>query len=332
MHAQALGNVFFDSRWVGQHGIGRFAAEVQRRIEFAGEIQAGCLPSHPLDTFVMSCQLRRYRDSIVYSPGFNAPLTGLDRYVMTVHDLNHIDIPGHHLLKRLYYRVILKRACQKAAKVFTVSEFSRRRIIEWAQVRDTQVVNVGNGVGAAFTSEGASYSPGYRYLLCVSNRRSHKNEERMLLAFASANVESLKLLVTGEPTEKLSHLIKCAGLDRRVVFTGRLSDGELAARYRGATALLFASLYEGFGLPIIEAMSCGCPVVTSSVTAMPEVAGAAALLVDPLSVENIAGAISDIACDRAGIASVLRQRGLERAKAFDWGQVAQRVYRELAEA
>ncbi|MFT5603777.1 MAG: glycosyltransferase involved in cell wall biosynthesis [Paracoccaceae bacterium] len=330
MSTKSLRNMDFDSRWLGPHGIGRFAAEVRQRIAFAGEVDCRISPSHPLDALVLSTRMAVRRRSMVYSPGFNAPILGLDRYVLTVHDLNHIDIPGQSLLKRLYYRVVLKRACRRAAKVLTVSEFSRCRIIEWAQVPESQVVNVGNGVGTAFTQHGPVFNPGYRYFLCVSNRKAHKNEERMLSAFALAEVDhAIKLLVSGESTAELRALVGRLGVADRVEFTGWLSDGELAARYRGAVGLLFASLYEGFGLPIVEAMSCGTPVITSNVTAMPEVAGDAAILVDPLSVSEISSAISKTATNSGGVAAKLRQLGLARAGAFDWDRVAARVFVEL---
>lgn len=330
MSGKALGSTFFDSRWVGPHGIGRFAAEIQQRIEFAGEIRCAVSPSHPLDAFAMSLYLCGHPRATVYSPGFNAPLLGLGRYVLTVHDLNHIDIPGHGLLKRLYYRLILRRACRRAARVLTVSEYSRRRIVAWANLPDSHVVNVGNGVGAVFRPEGPAFSPGYRYFLCVSNRKAHKNEGRMIRAFAQAEVDhSVRLLVTGEATAELQALVEQLALVGRVAFTGRLNDEALAEYYRGATGLLFASLYEGFGLPIVEAMSCGVPVITSNVTAMPEIAGDAALLVNPLSIADIASAITDIANNNGGIASRLQRKGLERSAAFEWEQVASRVFEQL---
>ncbi len=331
MPRRVLPNVDFDSRWVGPHGIGRFAAEMQRRIEFAGIVRAPIPPSHPLDTLAMSLRMIAHRSRWVYSPGFNAPLLGLHRYVLTVHDLNHIDIPGQGFLKRLYYRVVLKRACRQAARVLTVSEFSRRRILDWSGLPEEQVVNVGNGVGADFTLEGPRFSPGYSYFLCVSNRKAHKNEERMFRAFAIADIDpAIKLLVSGEPTPELLNLAKLLGLGDRIVFMGRVNDEDLAARYRGAVGLLLVSLYEGFGLPIVEAMSCGTPVITSGVTAMPEIASDAALLVNPRSVEEIAMAISDIASDKGGVTARLCRRGLERARDFSWEAVAGRVFEQLA--
>ena len=327
MRRRNLREVEFDSRWVGPHGIGRFAAEMQRRIEFTDFVRGRITPSHPADTVVMSLRLLGRPGRWLYSPGFNAPLFGLRRYVLTVHDLNHIDIPGQGLLKRLYYQLILKRACRRAARVLTVSEFSRSRIVDWAGVPEGQVVNVGNGVGAAFTRTGPHFNPGYRYFLCVSNRKPHKNEERMLRAFAEAAIDpAIRLLVSGQASGDQLRQIKQLGLGKRVVFMGSLADDELAARYRGAIGLLFVSLYEGFGLPIVEAMSCGTPVITSRVASMPEIAGDAALLVDPESVEGIALAIAEIADDRGGIATRLSRLGLERARRFDWEKVADAVF------
>ncbi len=331
MRSRKLLKVAIDSRWLGPHGIGRFAAEMQRRIEFSGVVRGGIPPSHPLDSLAMSLRLLGDRGRWIYSPGFNAPLFGLRRYILTVHDLNHIDTPAQSLLKRLYYHLVLKRACRRVARVLTVSEFSRRRIVDWAGVPEDQVVNVGNGVGAEFTRSGPRFEPGYRYFLCVSNRKPHKNEARMLRAFADAAINpAIRLLVSGEETEDLLNLIEQLGLAKRIVFMGSLDDGELAARYRGAIGLLFASLYEGFGLPIVEAMSCGTPVITSSVASMPEIAGDAALLVDPGSVRDISRAITSVAEDCGGVATRLSRLGLERAKGFDWEVVADRVFEQLA--
>lgn len=330
MQKNTIGSIHLDSRWEGPHGIGRFAAEMHRRIDFDHELVCVIPPSHPLDCAVMSLYMALHPKSVVYSPGYNAPFWGLNRYILTVHDLNHIDIHGQGLLKRIYYQLIMRRACRQAARVLTVSEFSRSRIVEWAGVPESRVVNVGNGVGQAFVAEGPAYRPGYRYLLCVSNRKEHKNEERMLRGFAGANIDrSTRLLITGESSRVLLQLIEHLGLSGRVEFSGRLSDADLAARYRGAIGLLFVSLYEGFGLPIVEAMSCGTPVITSNTTAMPEIAGDAALLINPLSVGEISSAISSLADDNETIGAQLVQRGLERAKAFDWERVADRVFEQL---
>ena len=329
MQSRVLDGVDIDSRWLGSHGIGRFAGEMTRRIRFCGEVADGLVPSHPLDVITLSCRMLVRPHRALYSPGFNAPLVGLRRFVLTVHDLNHIDIEGAGLARRTYYWLVLRRACRQAARVLTVSEFSRRRIVDWSGVSESQVVNVGNGVGTEFTADGDCYRPGHRYWLCVSNRKTHKNEVRMLRAFARADIDpAIRLHLTGHITSALRALLDELNLAERVDFIGHLDDAALAARYRGALALIFVSLYEGFGLPVVEAMSCGTPVLTSDVTALPEVAGDAAMQVDPLSEAAIAEGIERLTNDQP-LAQQYRAQGLERARQFDWDRVADRVYHEL---
>ena len=322
----------FDSRWIGPHGIGRFAAEIQRRLALRDWSLAGS-PSSPLDPLRLTLAMGKLpRDGVVFSPGYNPPLWPVRPFVFTVHDLNHLDVSNNSSAsKRLYYRLVIRRACHTARKVLTVSEFSRRRIIEWAGVKPEQVVCVGNGVDASFSPDGARYDPGFSYLLMVSNRRAHKNEERALAAFAQARIDpSIRLLMTGLPTNALQGLIGNLGLTKRVVFLGRVEDAQLPLVYRGALGLLFPSLYEGFGLPVVEAMASGIPVLTSTVTALPEVAGDAALLVNPVDVDAIASGIDKMLTD-AALCERLRLAGLRRAAMFQWDEVAARVNRVLEE-
>jgi glycosyltransferase involved in cell wall biosynthesis len=324
--------IYFDSRWLGAHGIGRFAEEVLKRIDAPRQLTATLKPSSPLDVLFLSYKVLTKKYSVWYSPGYNAPLFHLKHYVFTIHDLNHIDLEvNSSSLKRLYYRFVMRRACRRAARVLTVSEFSRSRIIEWSGVDPSKVVNVGNGVSPDFSMSVTPYSPGFEYLLCVGNRKGHKNEIRLLKAFACAAIDaSIRLLFTGSSTEELLELATKLGVSERVVFLGRIEDSMLPKIYRGATALVFPSLYEGFGLPVLEAMACGTPVITSDVTAMPEVAGDAAILVDPNNVDSIADAIGRIMNNDELRAEII-VKGLERVKAFSWDFVASKVQKVLVE-
>lgn len=325
-------DIDFDSRWIGTHGIGRFARELFCRLKFGGEIKSAMSPASPMDCIFITLRHLLRRRRIVFSPGYNAPIFGLDRYVLTVHDLNHIDNQEHGCLKKLYYELILKRACRKALKVLTVSEFSRRRIISWAEIEESRVVNVGNGVGEVFVPNGHIFTAGSPYFLMVSNRKPHKNEKRAIEAFASENIPPhFLLLITGVVTAELSVLIRKLGLTKRVRFVGSCTDIELAALYRGATGLLFVSLYEGFGLPIVEAMSCGTPVITSNVCSMPEVAGDAALIVDPYCLDEISNAIGRLCAASETLLQYYREKGIFLAAQYNWANVSMRVARELCE-
>lgn len=318
--------VVFDERWRGLHGIGRFAIEMSQRLKMEN-LGLPRSPSHPMDCLMMSASvLQRPRD-VFFSPGYNAPFIGLSRYVFVVHDLNHIDMNSNSsALKRLYYRLVLKRACQQALGLLTVSEFSARRISAWAGVSRDRIHVVGNGVSAAFTSDGDSHDEGCDYFLVVGNRKDHKNEARVIEAFAEVlgSRNDLRLVFTGKPSKNLQTVIDRHAMGDFVRFTGLLSDADLAKHYRGAVGLVFPSLYEGFGLPVVEAMSCGTPVITSTTTSLPEVAGDAALLVDPLSTYAIASAMTRL-LDEPLLRQDLAVRGVEQARQFSWELVSQRV-------
>ncbi len=285
-----------------------------------------------LDPFRLALRLRSTPDVGVFcSPGYNAPLFGPVPFVFSVHDLNHLDRPENSsLIKRVYYATVLKSACRRAAAILTVSNFSHQRIVDWSGVDGHKVFNVGNGVDQAYMPEGPAHSPGYDYLLMVGNRKLHKNELRVVAAFAKATLNpSLQLLFTGRSSPQLQLVIDQHRLSDRVHFTGFVQEADLPSLYRGAVALIFPSLYEGFGLPVVEAFACGTPVVTSSTTSLPEVAGGAALLVDPLSVDDLAHAMSRVVTDLA-LRGRLRAHGLQRAQAFRWPDVVARVRRVLS--
>lgn len=323
---EKMSSVDFDDRWVGPHGIGRFAKEIEQRLQFGGRVKLPLSPTNPFDVVLLTVRHLMCRKRIVFSPGYNAPLFGLKRYVLTVHDLNHIDFPGTGWLKKQYYNLVLKRACRNAAKVLTVSDYSKRRIVEWSGVDADQVVNVGNGVGQQFTVNGDRYDGGAKYVLMVSNRKPHKNETRMLEAFAAADIPiDVRLLITGEPTLQLLRLIDQLQVGRRAEFIGQCSDEKLASLYRGAEGLLFVSLYEGFGLPVIEAMACGAPVITSNVCSLPEVAGDGALIVAPEDVGQIRAALEKLLSGGVEFRESLSSRGQKRAREFSWDTVSGRI-------
>ncbi|MBN2360753.1 MAG: glycosyltransferase family 4 protein [Deltaproteobacteria bacterium] len=318
--------VYFDERWIGDHGIGRVAGVLRRGLALT-DLAAGGSPTSPLDPLRLSVRMLALpREAAVLSPGFNAPWILARPYLFIIHDLNHIDRPENSgLLKRVYYRFVLKRACRAAHRVLTVSEFSRSRIIEWSGVAAGKVINIGNGVDASFAPDGPAFDAGAEYFLCVSNRKAHKNDARAIEAFAAARLaSSVDLILTGPPTPRLSRLARDLGVGDRIRFVGHVPGDHLPPLYRGAVALLFPSLYEGFGLPVLEAMACGTPVLTSTATALPEVAGDAALLVDPTSVPEIARGIERLYGD-AELRATLRERGLQRARQFDWNRVVDRV-------
>jgi glycosyltransferase involved in cell wall biosynthesis len=322
----------FDTRWIGPHGIGRFAAELYRRLEGFSAIQIGGHPASPWDPLALTRYLYSARPQLFFSPGYNAPLWSPCPFVFCIHDLNHLYIPENSSsLKRLYYARILRPAIDRARVVLTVSEFSRRSICEWAAVDASRIVNVGNGVSEAFQPDGPRFTAERPYLLHVGSHRPHKNFSRVLQAFAASGLSAEFMLVsTGTCSPDLRHEIESLQLTPDVLFVGNAADDELGALYRGALALTFVSLYEGFGLPIVEAMACGTPVISSTAASMPEIAGDAAVLVNPHDVQAISAAMKEMAAN-ATLRHSLRERGLNRARLYTWEATARKVTAALSQ-
>lgn len=318
-----MDKILFDSRWIGDHGIGRFAKELQSRIPGLTPFESRRPPFHPVDPFLLSAALRFRKPRLYFSPGYNCPWRYSGAFIFTLHDLNHLKVQENSsALKRAYYESIIKPACRNATRVLTVSEYSRCEITAWAGVPTDQIVNVGNGVGPQFVADGPRYNPGYSYLLYVGSRKTHKNLVRLLHAYSLSGVRSdVRLIISGVPDKFLASEIHRLGLNADVQFREIQSDQELSSTYRGAVGLVFPSLYEGFGLPPVEAMACGTPVLTSNVCSLPEVVGNAALLVNPLDVSQIAEGIRRLVQD-SELRESLRARGVLRAKKFSWEKTA----------
>jgi len=319
--------LIFDDRWIADHGIGRVAREWGRLGCGWRRLGGGPSPASPADPIWLAARLRG-SELPFFSPGYNAPLVSRLTFFMTVHDLCYIDLAGlTGALRRIYYGNLVRHRCEAAHGVFTVSEFSRRRLLEAWALDPRRVHVVTPGVSSAFVPEGPVARFSRPYLLVVGNSSPHKNETRTVAAFlASGLPRTHDLVLTGAP-----RAVARGALDASVRFTGRVDDETLAALYRGAEALVFASLYEGFGLPAVEAMACGTPVVCSRTTALGEVAGDAALLVDPESTADIARGLERIVHDRP-LAARLREAGPLRARRYDWATGVRRLERIVRDA
>lgn len=328
-----LTGVLYDARWIGNHGIGRFASEIQKQIPGLIPFDERRRPWHPLDPILLAGALLRRKPRLFFSPGYNSPLGWPGPYVFSLHDLHHLCVADNSsIAKRAYYRTIIKPACHRASFVLTVSEYSKHEICTWANVAEEKVVNVGNGVGSPFMSSGAKHEPGYAYLLYVGSHKVHKNLPRLLKAYAISGVHNdVRLLMTGEPDKAMSQNVKDLGLENHITFVGFPNNDQLAEYYRGSLALLFPSLYEGFGLPPLEAMACGIPVLTSNVCALPEIVGDAGIIVQPLQTDEIADGIRRLVEDPA-LVSDLRRRGLDRASHFTWEKTGAKALEVLRSA
>ncbi len=323
--------IHYDPRWSGPHGIGRFADEVIARLPDARPLSFRVRRLSLLDPVATALAALRLREGVYFTPGFNPPLRSAVPVVFCIHDLIHLRFPAESTpVRRAYYHLVVAPAARRAARILTGSEFSRREILEWTGLPGERVVVVSDGVAAAFVPDGPRHAPGYPYFLYVGRREPHKNLAGLLAAFAASRCRvDAGLLLTGEPDGATVALARRLGIAERIAFAGALDDTQLAAHYRGAIALTMPSFYEGFGLPMVEAMACGTPVLASNVTALPEVAGEGnALLVDPAREEAIREALDELA-SRSDLRSELRKRGLARAARFSWPAVAKEVARQL---
>jgi len=248
---------------------------------------------------------------------------------------------GHY-----YYSVFTWLAARLADRVLTVSEFSRQEIIRRLKVAPEQVVVVPEAPGSHFRTIGdrahlarvrSKYSLPERFLFNIGIQRPRKNLDRLIEAFSQLPLRSfrgVKLILAGKSDPGFQHvssLIKQLGLGDRVLVIGEVADEDLPAVYSLARGLVFPSLYEGFGLPVVEAMACGTPVITSRGSALPEVSGDAALLVDPRSVSDIRDGMARVLEDDQ-LVDLLKSRGYARARLFTWEAAASRtlsVYQEI---
>lgn len=261
MSANAASRLWIDDRYRGAHGIGRYAQEVTRRLTLPwSPLGLDGAPARPLDF------LRRLspeaRDGLVYSPGYGA-LVSARRQILTIHDLIHLqtDWPGR--AKYLaYYNGVVRPVVRRNKVVLTVSETSKQAIQEWLNDDSVEVVNAGIGCSDAFTPDGPRAEAAEPYVLYVGNLRAHKNLPTVLRALAMISDVGLRAVVPSTETARLREAAELAGLpaDRLRVSAGP-TDAELAALYRGASATVMPSLLEGFGLPALESIMCGTPVI-----------------------------------------------------------------------
>ena len=263
---------------------------------------------------------RAQRLDVLHCPTFRAPLSPPScPLVVTVHDLAVLRHPETlNLWTRRYSRHCVSRVVRAARLVVAVSEFTRGELVELLRVPEERIRVVPNGVAPVFSPEGPAEEG--TYVLAVGTIEPRKNLSRLAEAAGRAGVE---LRVAG------SRGWGRVDLGDGVRLLGEVADDRLARLFRGALCFAYPSLYEGFGLPIVEAMACGTPVVTSRGGATEETAGAAAVLIDPLDSEAIAAGIDEAVTRR----DELRRLGLERAGTFSWEAVAQAtaaVYREAA--
>jgi glycosyltransferase involved in cell wall biosynthesis len=306
-----------------QAGTARYIESLVARIDgveqiaFGGSGRAGVLGR---ELWWYPVRLARVSADVLHCTTYYGPLAPRAPTVVTVHDLavwRHPEAFGRWT--RTYVPRVVPRVLRAARRVIAVSEFTASELERVLRVPRERIRVVPNGVDETFSADGPRADGDY--VLAVGTLEPRKNLARTVDSAGRLGVE---LRVAGAPG--------WGGVDVRgahVTWLGRVDDAELARQLRGARCLVYPSLYEGFGIPVLEAMACGTPVVTSRGGATEEVAGAAAVLVDPLDVVEIAAGIERADRER----EELREAGIARARAFTWDETAhatRTVYEEIA--
>lgn len=285
--------------------------------------------------------LRREGVELFHAPHYVLPPLVRCRSVVTIHDCLHLMFPQYlpNRLARAYSRASIALASRRATRILTVSESSKRDILRFVDVPADKVDVIYNAYDERFGIEPREedvvrvrerYQLQDAFVLYAGNVKPHKNLERLIEAFdlvRRSGLDHLKLVLIGDEISKYTALRRAVHrhqLHKYVRFLGYLPEETLAVMYRLAGVFAFPSLYEGFGLPPLEAMASGTPVVVSNVSSLPEVVGDAALLVEPRDPQSIADGIRRVLCDQA-LRSDLRAKGLVRASQFSWERSVRRI-------
>lgn len=323
-------------------GVERYAGEITRRLE--GRIRVCRPPDSAIGArghlWEQMRLPRLVNGALLWSPANTGPVV-VSRQVVTVHDVAPLDHPEWFEPRvGAWYRWLLPQLVKRVARVITVSQFSKTRLMERLGVPADRVVAIPNGVSGRFhprpSAEVTRVIARYRlrapYLLMVGSLEPRKNFDVVARAWAEAGpaLDGLTLAVVGDTRQTLQPAVP----DPRLGWVRRLDDvhdTDLPALYAGAIGLVIPSLDEGFGLPLLEAMACGTPVVAARAGALPEVAGDAAIFVDPHDPASVAGGILRLVGDET-VRQTCRARGLERAAAFDWDRSASMTWQVLSDA
>lgn len=310
--------------------------------DFSGRVVVDRAPRHIVwEQAMLPRRIRELRLDVFHAPASNGlPLVKPCAYVLTIHDVigmaaPHL-VPAASLIPRVHHWARLRIALSRADALVTGSEHSKRDIVRWLSVGPERVTVIPDGADARFRPVDAAVAAEARaryglagsYVLYVGGFDRRKNVDALIEGFArSRAAKTVDLALAGDVTTEVDVLqqrARACGVEPR--FLGYVPDEDLPALYSGAAVFVYPSLYEGFGLQLVEAMACGAPVAAANRTSLPEVLDGAGLLIDPENRDDIAGAIDTVLFDGT-VARTLRERGLAVARNLTWERAASRTQR-----
>jgi glycosyltransferase involved in cell wall biosynthesis len=292
--------------------------------------------SHLWEQFILPTAFTK--QEVLWTPAGIGPVIA-NHHVLTINDISMIEHPEWYSKKyAIWYRLMLPYVAQKAQKIITISEFCKQRILEVMNLAENKVEVTYLGVEDSFTPQPkaltkkilANYNIPSSYILFVSSVSPRKNLSRLFEAwniFTSHN-RNTWLVIVGNTGLSFTNMITTGVLPQQTIHLSNVDDYTLVHLYAGATAFIYPSLYEGFGLPMLEAMAVGTPVITSNITSMPEIAGDAAYLINPYEVDSIVEGIERIIYDNE-LQENLRQKGFKQAQTFSWDRTAEETWKIL---
>ncbi len=318
-------------------------AELPERFEMVSEESAGYSIA---ELTRLPWRLWRDRLDLFHATHYVLPPLPRGRAVVTIHDIIHLLYPQFlpSRAAHLYARAMIRRALRRADRIITVSYNSKRDLVDYFSVPPSRIEVIYNGVSPRFRPDvpaeerervARRHGLPSPYLLFLGGEKPHKNLQGVVRAFAEARRRAElphALALAGPPPRnpaRLEALISALDLSGRVFRPGLVAEEDLPGLVAGADVLLYPTLYEGFGLPVVEAMACGTPVLTSATSALQEIAGGYAYLVDPMDIDAIARGIVALATDEK-TRTDFRELGKKRALDFSWDKAAEKtleVYR-----
>ncbi len=286
--------------------------------------------------------INKQQPDLVHFTNFNFPISYRGKFVITIHDLTLLQFKNirNSLSSKLLYgvkdqmmRTVLKQGVKRAKTIIVPTEYVKEDVAKTYGIRRNKIIVTHEAVDKNFARPRVNLEKlgiTKPFLLYVGNAYPHKNIERLILAFGKLITEYLldyQLVIAGKKDsfhENLEQTIQDVGLEERVVFTGFVSDQELAGLYKHASLYVFPSLSEGFGLPPLEAMAHGLPVVSSDATCLPEILGDAAEYFNPRNIADMARVMSSVLIDLK-LQSKLAKKGLKQYKKYSWKDTAKQT-------
>ncbi len=322
-------------------GVDRYSQEIAKRLDVKKVESRRYLSL--IEAYRLSKLIRR-QDGIVHLPNQNFARYALrikNPFIVTVHDLIRFSIG--FAKETITEKILLKldiRGIKRASHIITVSKHTKNDLIEYLKIPDSRISVIYNGIDRDIFKPYNVRALDKPYILYVGSERPRKNLERLVEAFAILRKEftALRLVKVGESGRSEEYRretmkkLDSLGITQAVMFIDHLSERDLAHIYASAVLLAYPSLYEGFGLPPLEAMACGCPVVASNTSSLPEVMGEAGILVDPYDTDSLAQAMREVLANSTLRDDMVR-KGLEQSKKFSWERAAeqtQEVYNKVA--